>query len=151
MNLKTIKSLGAGALVSALTAGSALAQTTTDYTTHASGGSAIGGLVPLIFAILVIVSAWKVFTKAGQPGWASIIPIYNVYIVLKIVGRPWWWLLLLIIPFVGFVIGIPSLHRSCKKFPGRGAGFGVGLAFLGFIFFPILAFGDATYKGPSVS
>jgi hypothetical protein len=101
-------------------------------------------LLQLAVCVLVIVSVWKVFTKAGQPGWASIIPIYNLYILMKIAGRPGWWLLLLLIPLVNLVIVVILSIDVAKAF-GKGAGFGIGLLLLGFIFYPILAFGDATY------
>ena len=103
-------------------------------------------LVYLAIAVLVIAGFWKVFTKAGHPGWAAIIPFYNVYILLKIAGRPGWWLLLFLIPVVNFVIAIIVAIDVAKSF-GKGTGFGVGLAFLGPIFYPILGFGDATYQG----
>jgi len=93
---------------------------------------------------------WKVFTKAGQPGWASIIPIYNLYVWCKIVGRPWWWILLMLIPFVNFIILIILCIDMAKSF-GKGAGFGIGLAFLGIIFWPILGFGSAQHQGPAVA
>lgn len=91
---------------------------------------------------------WKVFVKAGKPGWAVLIPIYNVYVLLEIVGRPWWWLLLLLIPLVNFVIVIILMIDLAKSF-GKGAGFGVELLFLNYIFMLIPAFGDAQYAGPS--
>jgi hypothetical protein len=96
--------------------------------------------------IFVIISMWKVFEKAGEPGWAAIIPIYNWIVLLKIAGRPLWWLLLLIIlfPIIWIIISIDIAKRF-----GKGTGFGIGLALLGFIFYPILAFGDARYTpGP---
>ncbi|HEY6155505.1 MAG TPA: DUF5684 domain-containing protein [Candidatus Udaeobacter sp.] len=102
----------------------------------------------LAFTILMLAAWWKVFTKAGQPGWACIIPIYNIYIWCKIVGRPAWWILLLLIPFVNFVICIILCIDLAKSF-GKGAGFGIGLLLLGIIFFPILGFGSAQYQGPS--
>lgn len=115
-----------------------------------TGGGGAALLIPLIFlAIIVIAIAgmWKTFTKAGQPGWAAIIPIYNVYILLKIAGRPAWWLIvILLIPIVNFLMLILVSIDVAKAF-GKGAGFGVGLAILGFIFFPILGFGDAQYHG----
>ncbi len=115
--------------------------------------SLLAGVLPLLvcLAILIVVIAglWKVFVKAGHPGWAAIIPIYNVYILLKIAGRPGWWLLLFLVPVVSFVIAIFVAIDIAKAF-GRSAGFGVGLAFLGPIFYPILGFGDATYRGTSV-
>src|SRR6476620_10999988 len=95
-----------------------------------------------------IVAMWKVFTKAGEPDWASIIPIYNIYIWCKIVGRPWWWILLMLIPLVNFIICIILCIDLAKSF-GKGVGFGLGLALLGIIFFPILGFGSAQYQGPA--
>lgn len=106
----------------------------------------IGLLVPLILLILVIAGFWKVFEKAGQPGWAAIIPIYNVYILLKIVGRPVWWLILFFIPVVNFIIGIIVSIDVTKAF-GKGIGYAIGLLILPIIFYPILGFGDASYQG----
>ena len=96
--------------------------------------------------ILMIASFWKVFTKAGQPGWASIIPIVNVYFLIKVAGRPGWWLILMLIPVVNLVICIIVSIDVAKAF-GNGAGFGIGLFLLPFIFYPILAFGSAQYQG----
>ena len=104
-------------------------------------------IVILALAVLVIASMWMVFTKAGQPGWAAIVPIYNFIVMLNIVGRPTWWVLLLFVPLVNMVIGI-IVHLELARSFGKGTGFGVGLAFLGMIFFPILAFGNARYIGP---
>jgi hypothetical protein len=104
----------------------------------------------LAIMILVIAGCWKVFTKAGQPGWASIIPIYNVYVWCKIVGRPGWWVILLLIPFINFIVAIILSIDLAKSF-GKGVGFGFGLALLGFIFWPILGFGSAQYQGPAVT
>jgi len=102
----------------------------------------------LAFTILILAAWWKIFTKAGQPGWACIIPIYNLYVWCKIVGRPWWWILLMLIPFVNFIIAIILLIDLAKSF-GKGVGFGIGLLLLPFIFFPILGFGSAQYQGPT--
>ena len=110
--------------------------------------SPVSMIFGLLIALLLIVAMWKVFTKAGQPGWASIIPIYNLYIWCKIVGRPWWWILLMLIPFVNFIICIILCIDLAKSF-GKGVGFGIGLALLGIIFFPILGFGSAQYQGPA--
>ena len=106
----------------------------------------MGQLIGLAIIAVIIVSLWKVFTKAGQPGWACLIPFYNLFILVKIAGREWWWFLLCFIPVVGIVIAFILALDIAKKF-GKGAGFGVGLFFLGFIFYPILAFGDAQYEG----
>jgi Family of unknown function (DUF5684) len=102
----------------------------------------------LAFMILMIAACWKIFTKAGQPGWVAIIPIYNWYILCKIVGRPGWWVILLFIPFVNFIVGIILCIDLAKSF-GKGVGFGIGLILLGVIFFPILGFGSAQYQGPA--
>ncbi len=102
--------------------------------------------LPLVIAAVVIAGVWKVFTKAGKPGWAAIVPIYNVIVALEIAGKPIWWLVLLIIPVVNLVIGIMVCIAIAQKF-GKGAGFGVGLALLGPIFYPILGFGDAKFQG----
>ncbi|MBN2357705.1 signal peptidase I [candidate division KSB1 bacterium] len=101
-------------------------------------------LILLVFYIWV---GWKIFVKAGKPGWAVIIPFYNIYVLLEIVGRPGWWLILFLIPFVNIIIGIIIYVDLAKAF-GKGTGFALGLIFLGFIFFPILAFGSAKYVGP---
>ena len=106
----------------------------------------IGIIFYLGFIILFIASFWKVFEKAGQPGWAAIVPIYNIYVMLQIGGKPGWWLLLMLIPFVNLVVGIILYIDIAKRF-GKSDGFGIGLMFLGFIFWPMLAFGDAVYQG----
>ena len=117
-------------------------------------------LVELIAAYLGIVAVislffiavfWKIFDKAGQPGWAALIPFYNLYVYTKIVKRPGWWMLLYfasIIPFVGsiavLVVSILDTIRLANVF-GKSSGFGVGLILLGLVCYPILAFGDSTY------
>lgn len=101
----------------------------------------------LLVSVFSIVCLWKVFVKAGKPGWAAIIPIYNIITELEIIGRPWWWLLLLFIPLVNIVIGIIVIFDLAKVF-GKSTGFGFGLLFLSVIFMAILAFGDAKYLGP---
>ncbi|HEY4284013.1 MAG TPA: DUF5684 domain-containing protein [Chthoniobacterales bacterium] len=114
--------------------------------------SSTGHVSPVVVVIycavmlLMIAAMWKVFTKAGQPGWAILIPIYNMYVLCKIAGRPGWWLILMFIPFVNFIIFIILAIDIAKAF-GKGAGFGIGLLLLPFIFYPILGFGSATYQG----
>jgi hypothetical protein len=112
------------------------------------GGAAVFLLILLAIWIVMIVAGWKVFEKAGEQGWKAIIPIYNYYVLLKIVGRPWWWLLLYFIPIVGFITLIIVANDASKSF-GKGVGFTLGLIFLPFIFVPILGFGDARYVGPA--
>jgi hypothetical protein len=107
-----------------------------------NAGELIFAVIYLAIAILVIAGFWKTFAKAGEPGWAAIIPIFNTYILLKIAGRPWWWLVLYFIPIVSLVVWIVVAIDIAKAF-GKGTGFGVGLALLPFIFFPVLGFSDA--------
>jgi hypothetical protein len=111
-------------------------------------GTLIVVVIELGIAILVIAGMWKTFEKAGKPGWAAIVPIYNLVVMLEIAGKPLWWIILCLIPFVNFVVFILIMIAFAEKF-GKSAGFGIGLAFLGFIFFPMLGFGDAQYTGGS--
>ena len=114
------------------------------------GGGGITGLlaiaIQLAIVIFVIAGLWKTFEKAGKPGWGAIIPIYNIILLLEIAGKPIWWVLLFLIPLVNIVIAILVSIDVAKNF-GKGPAFGIGLAFLGFIFYPILGFGDAKYRG----
>lgn len=98
--------------------------------------------------VFYIAAWWRIYTKAGQPGWAGIIPIYNLVVLHQIVGKPVWWVLLYFVPIVNIVIGIIVTHALSTSF-GKGAGFTVGLVLLGFIFYPVLAWGDAQYQGPT--
>lgn len=103
-------------------------------------------IVMLLLAAFFIACYWKIFTKAGQPGWAAIIPFYNIYVMLTIVGRPGWWLILMLIPCVNIIVGI-LVYLDLARVFGKGTGFAVGLILLTPIFIPILAFGDAEYIG----
>jgi len=100
-----------------------------------------------IVGIVEIIALWKIYEKAGQAGWKAIIPFYNIYILLKIVGKPGWWLLLMCIPLVNIIYLIWTYNMLSKSF-GKDEGFTVGLLLLGFIFLPILGFGKAVYVGP---
>jgi hypothetical protein len=118
-----------------------------DYNYGYEGGIGfVGWLFYMAIIVLMLVSMWKVFVKAGKPGWACLIPIYNTLVMLEIVGKPWWYLLLMLIPVVNIVIWIMISLDMARVF-GKGSGFGIGLAFLPMIFYPILAFGDAKYQG----
>jgi Family of unknown function (DUF5684) len=101
-------------------------------------------------AIIVVVCAgyWKVYTKAGEAGWKSIIPIWNLIVLVRIVGRSGWWVVLLLIPLVNIVTSAIVSQDAAKSY-GRGVGFGVGLWLLAPIFYPILGFGSSTYVGPA--
>ncbi len=117
-----------------------------------SGGEAAAaggiGLVALLIyvaiALLMIISLWKVFSKAGQPGWASIIPIYQTVVMLQVAGKPIWWIILLFVPIANIVIAIMMLAGIAKNF-GKGGGFVVGMLFLPIIFWPMLGLGSAAY------
>lgn len=130
-----------------------------DYSSsnHSAESTAIFAGIGLIFiiiylAIIVIAIAgmWKTFEKAGKPGWAAIIPFYNILIMIEIVGKPTIWLLWCLIPCVNFVF-IVWLYNLISKSFGKDEGFTVGLVLLGFIFWPILGFGSAKYSGPSAA
>lgn len=101
----------------------------------------------LLYLLLLHLASWMLFKKAGKPGWAALIPIYNFSELLEIVGKPSWWLLLLLIPGVNFVVFVIVVHHLALCF-GKDILFTLGLILLGYIFFPILAFGKATYQGP---
>lgn len=123
---------------------------TMDMTVN-TGAAAAGGAAALIvlvielaIAVLMIISMWKVFSKAGQPGWAAIVPIYNVIVMLQIAGKPVWWIVLFFVPIANIIVAILALAGLAKAF-GKGAGTVIGLIFLPIIFWPILGFGSAQY------
>ena len=124
------------------------------YGSSASNSSnPVAAIIVLIIALAItvfyIAVVWRVYTKAGKPGWAAIIPIYNTLVLLQIVGRPWWWIFLYLIPLVNIVIGIIVYNDLSKSF-GHGGWFTVGLVVLPLIFWPILAFDESRYVGPAV-
>jgi len=110
------------------------------------GPSTAQVVIWLAITILVVASFWKIFVKAGKPGWAAIIPIYNLVVYLQVVNRPIWWIVLMFIPVVNFVIWIILTNDLAKAF-GKGVGWTIGMLFLGFIFYPILGFGSDPYVG----
>ena len=103
-------------------------------------------LFSMIALVIEIIGAWFMFEKAGEPGWAAIIPIYNYLIGIKIAGKPWWFILLFLIPLVNVIVYVLIMDGLAKNF-GKTTGFTVGLVFLRFIFVPILGFGKSTYIG----
>ncbi len=110
--------------------------------------SSVIWIIYVLVWLIVILAFWRIFTKAGEAGWKSIIPIWNTLVLLKIVGRPWWWIILLFIPIVNIVVWIIVALNLSKSY-GRGTGFGVGLIILPFIFGLILGYGDDAYRGPA--
>lgn len=118
--------------------------------TGGEGGGVLLLVIECAVLTLILYGFWRVFTKAGQPGWFAIIPIFNLFILLKIVGRPWWWLILFIIPLVNIIVAAVVSMDVAKSF-GKGIGFAIGLFFLSFIFYPILGLGKAEYQGPAAA
>lgn len=118
----------------------------------------IGLIVVITMLVLGIAGIWKVFEKAGQPGWAAIIPLYNTWVLAEIVGKPGWWglyPLLSWIPFVGWLgIIVVSIYMAllvAKQF-GKSAAFGFfGLWLFSFIGYLILGFGNAQYHAPGAN
>lgn len=110
----------------------------------------VGFAITLFISILImaffIFVYWIIFTKAGEEGWKSLIPIYNIYILYKITWGNGLIFLLLLVPFVNFIVGILTINKLSKCF-GHGLGFTLGLLFLPIIFLPLLAFGDSRYEG----
>jgi len=104
-------------------------------------------IIALIIGLFMIICSWKIFVKAGKPGWASIVPIYSAIVLLEIVGKPVWWIILFIIPFVNIVIIIMVIHRLSRSF-GKDIGMTLLLLLIPIIGYPMLAFGDAKYVGP---
>ena len=102
-------------------------------------------LVWLAVVVVLIAAMWKVFVKAGKPGWAAIVPIYNIVVLCEIAGKPAWWVILFFIPFVNFVVAIILALAIAKNF-GKGGGFAAGLILLPFVFYPMLAWGDSRYQ-----
>ena len=129
-----------------------------DYTYYGDYGStssmfgglaALGGGVWLIgtaISIFLIVSMWKIFKKAGKQGWESIVPIYNVIVMLEISGLPMWYIVLYIIPFANIYAMFKTYIELAKKF-GKGTGFGVLTVFFPYVCFPILGFSNCSYEG----
>jgi hypothetical protein len=105
----------------------------------------LGWILPLAFFIFIpLISYFKIYEKSNNPGWSVIIPIYNVLIYLKVIGKPWYWIFLFCIPFVNIVFHIWGCNLLSKKF-GKEEGFTVGLVLLPFIFLPILGFDNSVY------
>lgn len=117
-----------------------------DYatTTPAAEVSPIVWIIYLAFAVFYLIVSIKIYQKAGYPGWAAIVPIYNVVVLFQVAKMSGWMVLLMFVPIVNFVILIMMYLNLAKVF-GKDVGFGLGLIFLNFIFMPILAFGNAEY------
>jgi hypothetical protein len=104
--------------------------------------------VSLLLGAVQLAGTWYVFSKAGRAGWAAIVPIYNLYVMLEIGDNGWWWLVLLFVPVVN-IYAIYRIHAGVARAFSKGIGFGLGLAFVPVVFFPLLGFGDYKYTSPS--
>ncbi len=119
-----------------------------EFSYEASGGGGpVFWVIWLAVMVLMLASMWKIFTKAGKPGWGSIVPIYNLVLLLQIAGKPVWWILLFFIPIANLVAMILVYVGLAARF-GKSGGYAVGLLLLPIVFFPMLAFGSATYGPP---
>jgi len=130
--------------------------TSTTSTSSMPTGVLVGIIIACIaLAVFMVAAMWRIFTKAGKPGWAAIIPIYNYIVLLQIVGRPVWWIFFYLvgaIPFVGwivtFVVAVIVMNDLAKSY-GKGVGYTLLFVFLPIIGYPMLAWGGAKYKGPT--
>lgn len=114
---------------------------------YSTQGNPVVSAIAFVLAILVIVAVWKIFVKAGEPGWKAIIPFYNLYTEYKMFWGNGWIFLLTLIPIVNLVVGIMMRHKMSKAF-GHGVGFTLGIIFFPYIFMLILGFNDDEYLGP---
>ena len=106
------------------------------------------GISLLIFTAINIVAFWKIFEKAGIPGWKSIIPVYNLINFLAIINKPWYWILFLLIPGLHLIILIWGIILLGERF-GKSDLFIIGMQLFGFIMIPILAFNNDRYISPN--
>lgn len=108
------------------------------------------GLLSFAALIISVISMWRLFEKAGKPGWASIVPIYSSIVMIEIVGKPMIWILWLLIPCTAPIFTIWLLNLFLKSF-GKSEGYTVGVILFPFIFLPMLAFGNNPYLGPTAA
>jgi hypothetical protein len=100
------------------------------------------------FIILPFAGMWKTFEKAGKPGWAAIIPIYNYIVMAEISGKPTWWGVMVLVPLANIVFSIWLINVTIKSF-GKDEAYTIGVLLLPFVFWPILGFSkDIQYQGP---
>ncbi|MFN8525050.1 MAG: DUF5684 domain-containing protein [Chloroflexota bacterium] len=142
-----------------LTLGVSMSEATTVLQSRGGGPPSLGPAELIVLAVMWLpvavlsvvsmVAAWRVYAKAGRPGWGVLIPIYNCLLLLEIVGRPAWWIVLFFIPFANLVATVMVAIDLAESF-GRSAAFGVVLLWLfSFVGLLILGFGSASYVGPA--
>jgi hypothetical protein len=137
--LEQYDGIGSEAFMSTTTSG--------DVGWFAGYAAAMGTWWTWTIMVIVAASMWMIFDKAGKPGWAAVIPVYNFWVLLEVIKKPWWWILLMLIPIVNLVVAIVATRETARVF-GQGVAFTIGLIFLPFIFYPILALGkEYKYKG----
>ena|SRR5437868_4215023 len=106
----------------------------------------MGQIIQLVVIAAMLAGMWKSFEKMGRKGWEGIVPFYNFYILMQVMGKDIIWFILCLIPFVNC---IPMMDVA--KAWGKSSGFGIGLALLGFVFWPLLGFTDAKFQGPAAA
>ncbi|WP_442589871.1 DUF5684 domain-containing protein [Pedobacter sp. AW31-3R] len=109
-----------------------------------------GASTSFVLLVLTVVGLWKMFEKAGKPGWAAIIPVYNLIVLLEITGKPMIWIIWLIIPCTSPIFAIWLVNLNMKSF-GKSVAYTIGAIFLPFIIYPIIGLGDSVYLGPSAA
>ena len=111
-----------------------------------------GGMMVFMFVVFLFFAAcgWKIYAKAGKPGWAALVPIYNQWVMMEIVGFPGIYMLAFFVPFINMLFGLFCVYRLAKVF-GKDMGYTIGLILLSPIFYPLLAFGDSEYLGPEAA
>jgi uncharacterized protein DUF5684 len=96
-------------------------------------------------AVVTLAGTWRVYEKAGKPGWACLVPVYNFIVLLEIAGERWWCILLMIVPGLNAIVYFLVVCDVARRF-GKGTLFALGLIFAGFVFYPILGLGRARYQ-----
>jgi hypothetical protein len=126
----------------------------------AAGVFLVFALFSLLLYLLIVASAAKLLSKAGESWWKALIPIYSNLVFLRVIKRPTWWIVFYIVPWMAWIIpeamivsvlilpflvvAIINSFDLAKAF-GRGPGFAIGIILLPLIFLPILAFGNSKY------
>ncbi len=120
------------------------------YSYSTSSDSPVGSFIWILVGVVMLVASWKIFEKAGVAGWKSLVPFYNMYLLVQIVGKPTWWFLLMFVPFANLVVYVLIQWNLARVF-GKSDLFGLGLIFLPPVFMLMLGFGQDTYKGHKIA
>jgi hypothetical protein len=107
-------------------------------------------LMYLVMTVATFAGLWKIFEKANKPGWASLIPVYNLVVWFEIIGKPLWQIILIVVPFANIYVAITMITGLCKSFGKPGMANYMAAIFLGFVYYPFLGFSDEVkYVGPA--